>query len=620
MKLELDSKFLSSPKRFFSLIKEFSKAKDQPARSLLYLALLEKFEFPAEIDIKDISRWVKSIETSLEQKDSTIRVLHRLVLAMAYQYGVGVRQNRGHAYGIYQKLHQEEPDNSLVLNNLAYCYQYGYGVERDEKHAFLLLKKAAVQADPVALNNLAICFRDGISTAQDPDRAAALFDAAAQLNNHKALYNQGRLEDKDQIIKMLHLGSVPGLNQSRELYNREDALKCLEIAAGRHNLQSGYILGNFYRWGSLLTQTETAPPIPADLEKALEYYQKVADAVNIEDSCPPDYGYWPDCWPDIAIAVNYVANNYKELMYDDAKSIGKACVYFQKLIRIHESRRAFLPNLKEMDLDFCKAYLFMARCFRDGLGVESNLAKSNEYFQIVLDYKEQNIFIKDDEAKSFYNNPFTLSSPLIVKAIKAGIGLQDIKITPEAESLFHDQLWYIPERQPLKELLQDFKKEKNEDRYKLYMTLLDRFEYPSPEDDDEAKIIISSLESKDGNDLILGLAYRFGFGVKPDFRKAFNHFRKCENLGTNDPDRNMLVTQLIECYQCGLGVDEDREHAKILYKAEKKNGNPALKLHDKISDLVLGNFTAIEFAANSGSTAALGKAANLLVVVKKLSN
>jgi TPR repeat protein len=69
----------------------------------------------------------------------------------------------------YQKAaHQGEP---LALNNLAYLYDLGLGVKQDRQHAFDLYMKAADQGNPQAMFNIAVVY--GAGQRGEPDLGQA---------------------------------------------------------------------------------------------------------------------------------------------------------------------------------------------------------------------------------------------------------------------------------------------------------------------------------------------------------------------------------------------------------------------------------------------------------------
>ncbi|HKW55038.1 MAG TPA: tetratricopeptide repeat protein [Stellaceae bacterium] len=69
------------------------------------------------------------------------------------------------AVGWYQK--GADQGHALALNNLAYMYDLGLGVTQDRHHAFELYMKAADQGNPQAMFNIAVVY--GAGQVRDPN-------------------------------------------------------------------------------------------------------------------------------------------------------------------------------------------------------------------------------------------------------------------------------------------------------------------------------------------------------------------------------------------------------------------------------------------------------------------
>ena len=137
----------------------------------------------------------------------------------------------------------------------------------------------------------------------------------------------------------------------------------------------------------------------------------------------------------------------------------------------------------------------------------------------------------------------------------------------------HMSLLCLPERVPILELLDKFKKENSVSKsQQLFMLILDRFQFPQPEDHHEIKNELKNMESKGDNALIVGLAYQFRLGVEKDLSKAFKNYSQYEQYP--EPLRGIMAAQLGECYLFGLGTFPDTTQAYQLFAAESKNNNP----------------------------------------------
>ena len=69
----------------------------------------------------------------------------------------------------YQKA--ADQNHTLALNNLAYMYDLGLGVTQDRRHAFELYMKAADQGNPQAMFNIAVVYGAGQLGAEDLSQA-----------------------------------------------------------------------------------------------------------------------------------------------------------------------------------------------------------------------------------------------------------------------------------------------------------------------------------------------------------------------------------------------------------------------------------------------------------------
>jgi tetratricopeptide (TPR) repeat protein len=73
------------------------------------------------------------------------------------------------AVGWYQKA--ADQGDALALNNLAYMYDLGLGVTQDRRHAFELYTKAAGQGNPEAMLNIAVVYGAGQLGEKDLSQA-----------------------------------------------------------------------------------------------------------------------------------------------------------------------------------------------------------------------------------------------------------------------------------------------------------------------------------------------------------------------------------------------------------------------------------------------------------------
>ncbi len=94
------------------------------------------------------------------------------------------------------------------------------------------------------------------------------------------------------------------------------------------------------------------------------------------------------------------------------------------------------------------------------------------------------------------------------------------------------------------------------------------------QDNEELVVFVDDEEEKNNsNELLeLGNKYYNGIGVKQDYKKAFEHFKKCAENGNSQAQCN-----LAKMYEKGYGVKEDFEEAVKWYKKSAEKGNKYAK-------------------------------------------
>ncbi len=91
--------------------------------------------------------------------------------------------------------------------------------------------------------------------------------------------------------------------------------------------------------------------------------------------------------------------------------------------------------------------------------------------------------------------------------------------------------------------------------------------------DDEDKKQEEEQKEENSNELLkLGQKYYTGIGVKQDYKKAFEHFKKCAENGNAQAQCN-----LAKMYEKGYGVKEDFEESIKWYKKSAEKGNKYAK-------------------------------------------
>lgn len=147
---------------------------------------------------------------------------------------------------------------------MGYMYHYSINVERDDKKAFSWMLRAANAGDGRAMAALGRFYKQGIGGRSDFPRAVDLLNRSAKKNTPLAFYELGLLFEEGQDSS--GRGVFQNLDKARELY----------LKAGEGGVLEGYLkVAQFYEQGV---------GVERNLQTALEYYTKVANAVQDDTS------------------------------------------------------------------------------------------------------------------------------------------------------------------------------------------------------------------------------------------------------------------------------------------------------------------------------------------------
>lgn len=163
-------------------------------------------------------------------------------MGWAYSQGEGVDKDLKLAVSWYRKA--ADNGDTAAMNNLAVCYARGEGVQQNLNEAFKLYDKASAKGNLLATINLAMMYEQGKGTVQDKKKAFELFHKIASCkdvfsseedkkNIAKATYNVGRM----------YFGGI-GIDK-----NPKEAVKYLELAKDKGNIDALYVLGVAYYLG-----------------------------------------------------------------------------------------------------------------------------------------------------------------------------------------------------------------------------------------------------------------------------------------------------------------------------------------------------------------------------------
>lgn len=213
-----------------------------------------------------------------------------------------------------------------AMNMLRWSYQFGHGVKADQNLAFKYSKMAADAGDARGVADLACCYEEGRGTKKDVVKAAALWKKAAEMGNAWAVSRYAKC-----------LAEGVGVEQ-----DPKQAAQMFTMCASRSNADPWTVIqiASFYLRGFGVEKDEA---------KAREWLDKLE--AKAEDG---DYD-----------AIFGLSGFY----LDGTKGVGKDPARAYKMAQLAEKT------------DTVWGYKIMARCYKDGIGVEKNATKAKEYIE-----------------------------------------------------------------------------------------------------------------------------------------------------------------------------------------------------------------------------------------------
>ncbi|CAB4391859.1 unnamed protein product [Rhizophagus irregularis] len=341
---------------------------------------MNNFLFEYDLDPKDV--------LDIMTNNSENIFCYSSLIGFYYQYGIGCEINKIKAYEVFfnavknnQKVILDQfsfdqknetiifcNDDIKELNELVLPYFYCLFLYKDiishRKNNYKLHIRNAEKGDNVSQYYVGNCYRYGINIKRDYNKAIEWYVKSSEGGNIKAIYKLGsfyyfghNLIKDEKIAFELYLHSAEGgyyeaLNTVGNCYyngrgilkSGNKAFKCYLKAAEKGHAPSQFTIANYYKC------------VPKDLEKW--YYWNRKAAIN-------------GCIDAQYKLADYYLNNNNE---------GKAFKWYMKLADKKDSIRAL--------------YL-VAKCYRDGIGIDKNFKEATNWF---------------NKCKDFLNDPNTNTS------------------------------------------------------------------------------------------------------------------------------------------------------------------------------------------------------------------
>ena len=282
-------------------------------------------------------------------------------LALMYDYGAGVKENKGKAIKLYSEVC--EFSHSLACKRLGEIYENGDGVKKDINETIKLYKKSCDLNNDLACNNLAYIYTRGIE--KDIGKAIKIYQKSCDLNNSLACKNIGYIYEKGKDVKQ-------NINKAIKTYIKSCNLGNASICKN---------LGFLYLKGTKVAQSIT---------KSILFYTKSCD-LNNSTSCT-NLGVLYDYGDDVKKDKNKAVKFYKKgcelnsggacanlgYMYDEGDGVVK------------NDKKAVELYLKACNLKDAQSCSNLGAMYEKGEGIKKSKSKSKKSYQKAcnLGYKD----------------------------------------------------------------------------------------------------------------------------------------------------------------------------------------------------------------------------------------
>ncbi|GEM_PF-3311510 len=158
--------------------------------------LINFYDIGFETISKNSVQYLEWLTQFAEQGDA----LSQYNLAVLYENGMGVRQDKNKAFELYSLA--AEQGLIIAFNNLGTMYQQGEGTSQDYTQAIKWYKKGVKYNNANAQKNLASAYRNGTGVTRDYNKAIELLELAANQGIREAQYDLGVMYQKGQGVSV----------------------------------------------------------------------------------------------------------------------------------------------------------------------------------------------------------------------------------------------------------------------------------------------------------------------------------------------------------------------------------------------------------------------------------
>jgi len=320
---------------------------------------------------------------SLEQKSETGDPEAETTLALAYHSGVLLKQNDTEAVRLLRKA--ADRGWMAAEESLGIFLEGGIGVERPvPAEAIKWYEKAALQGSMDAATNMALMYANGIGAARDTMQAVKWFHRAADGGDATGQYNLALMYIRGE--------GVP--------HDYKEAIRWLTAAADQNLVPAILSLAD------LFLQPPTSE-LPADLGKAIRYYEKAADlgSAGAQTTLGTIFARGLTGKPDYDLAVKWYQKAAEQGDPDGQLGLGVSYATGHGVPEDFEEARRLL--MAAADRGQTEAQYDFAIMCEEGKGAPADLEAAAHYYQMAADrgmvkaqYRYGLLLSKDPESRS----------------------------------------------------------------------------------------------------------------------------------------------------------------------------------------------------------------------------